>query len=438
MSSWQHHQARAKSFYTDENYPGALESYTEAYNLAQSHAPRKERSILLSNIVACRLHIGGSDNLAKALEEATECISLNEKWSKGHIRLASVYIAMGNRSNDACQALQTAIRLDPSNLNSRKMLMKELRRDHISNHNHDTTNTNTNTDQSSSDERASSQPASSRTTTSTQSERNDYESSPPETQSFFATNRTTRTSDHVREEEGVDDAGYRPINGQSWVQWMYEKFHQIQSWYEDSTEITKQVVKVVFVLLVLYIAFGGRFGFENTDTSSSYRRGNYGENNAYDRFYSNSNSNSNNNSNSNSNSNRRRSYEQNDNDNVNSRYNSYNSDNDARYNSGSYEQHSNSYRPNHNSHHDHSNRRNNHNGMDYNTTAIISVVVILVLRQLGLPIHLAPAMGFGGMGMGMRRMGMGYGGFGRGRMGHVNLNGFRVPLPRHGMFGRRY
>ena len=76
--------------------------------------------------------------------------------------------------------------------------------------------------------------------------------------------------------------------------------------------------------------------------------------------------------------------------------------------------------------------------MDYNTTAIISVVVILVLRQLGLPIHLAPAIGFGGMGM--RRMGMGYGGFGRGRMGmgHVNFNGFRVPLPRNGMFGRRY
>jgi len=437
MSSWQHHQARAKSFYADENYSGALESYTEAHHLAQSHAPRKERSILLSNIVACRLHIGGSDNLAIALEEATECISLNEKWSKGHIRLASVYIAMGNRSNDACRALQTAIRLDPSNSNSRKMLMKELRRDHSSNHssnrNHDTTNTNTG--QSSSDERASSQPASasSRTTTNTQSERNDYESRPPETQSFFATNRTT--SDHVREEEGVDDAGYRPINGQSWVQWMYEKFHQIQSWYEDSTETTKQVVKVVLILLLLYIAFGGRFGFENTYTSSSYRRGNYGENNAYDRFYSNSGRNNN----SNSNSNRRRTYEQNDNDNVNNRYNSYTSDNDARYNSGSYEeQYSNSYRPNRNSH-DHSNRRHNQYGMDYNTTAMLSVVVILVLKQLGVPIHhLAPAMGFGGMGMRRMGMGRGFGGFGRGRMGHVNVNGFRVPLPRHGMFGRRY
>ena len=57
-----------------------------------------------------------------------QCIALNPNWSKAHIRLASAYIAQGDHSNDACQALQRALSLDPSNKVARQMLVNELRR----------------------------------------------------------------------------------------------------------------------------------------------------------------------------------------------------------------------------------------------------------------------------------------------------------------------
>ena len=404
LSSWQHHQERAKIFYTEKNYSEALESYTEASNIANSHAPRKERSILLSNIIACRLHIGGSDNIALALDEAKECISLNDKWSKGHARLASVYIAMGNRSNDVCQALQTAIRLDPSNSNARNLLMKELRRDH---HAHSYEDGQT---------RSSSASATPREENETMGQAGSF------------------STGSNRAEDDVDDAAFQPANEQSWVQRIFEKIHQIQSWYEDSTENTKQLVKVGCFLLILYIAFGGRFGLEN---ASSNRRGNYENNNAYDRFHNKDMQREY----SNPRAGRRRTYEHEyDND------GGYDSHNDARGSADS------SYIPNQNSHHSSHNRRRNDYGMDYNVIALLSIVVILILRQAGVPIHFAPAMGlgmrYGGFGGGRmggfgggRMGGFGggrMGGFGGGRMGHVNVGGFHVPLPRNRMFRRRY
>jgi|AntRauTorckE5430_2_1112549.scaffolds.fasta_scaffold19524_1 hypothetical protein len=397
MSSWQHHQERAKLFYSEKNYLEALKSYTEACNIAISHAPRKERSILLSNIVACRLQIGGSDNIALALNEAKECISLNGKWFKGHARLASVYIAMGNRSNDACQALQTAIRLDPSNSNARKLLMKELRRDHAhSSHNGQARNTS------------------------------------PTTREGNETmgNAESSSTDPSEAEEDIDDAGFLPANAQSWMQWIHEKLHETQSWYEDSNDNTKQLVKVGCFLLIVYIAFGGRFGLGD---SSSNRHGNYGDNNAYDRFHNKDMQRDYNNPRAGS----RRTYEH---EYDNGGYNSYN---DAKYTTDSYDHNSNSYRRSQ-SNHNSRNRRRNDYGMDYNVTALLSIVVILILRQVGVPIHLAPVMGLGmrGLGFGGGRMG-GFGagrmgGFGAGRMGHVNVGGFPIPLPGNRMFRRGY
>ena len=44
-----------------------------------------------------------------AVNDAKQCIALNPQWAKGHVRLASAYIAQGGHSNDACNSLQTAL-----------------------------------------------------------------------------------------------------------------------------------------------------------------------------------------------------------------------------------------------------------------------------------------------------------------------------------------
>merc|ERR1719469_528073 len=98
-------------------------------NADSGMVPSSEREILLSNIVACRLKIGGKDMAAAAVEDAKHCIRLNDKWAKGYVRLASSYIVLGGHSNDACNALQNAIRLDPTHSIARKMLVQQLRRD---------------------------------------------------------------------------------------------------------------------------------------------------------------------------------------------------------------------------------------------------------------------------------------------------------------------
>jgi len=56
-----------------------------------------------------------------------QCIALNNKWAKAHVRLAASYIALGNHSNDACLSLQRALSLDKNNKVARQMLIKEMR-----------------------------------------------------------------------------------------------------------------------------------------------------------------------------------------------------------------------------------------------------------------------------------------------------------------------
>ena len=71
---------------------------------------------------------------------------------------------------------------------------------------------------------------------------------------------------------------------------------QVMTWYQSRSDGVKALLKVLIIVLVLYVAFGGRFGLEylnNNGPSSSHRnygsyrqRGNYEAGNAYDEFYS--------------------------------------------------------------------------------------------------------------------------------------------------------
>ncbi|GFH45994.1 hypothetical protein CTEN210_02468 [Chaetoceros tenuissimus] len=394
MSSWQNLQGKAKEHYSRNEYDDALRFYLESYNVAKNHAPRSDCAILLSNIVACRLKINanenetgiksGVDHLAKALEEAKECTSMNKRWAKGFLRLASVYVAMGNRNNDACQALQTAITIDPTNQKARAMLRQELMK-----HDRPRSNGSSNRSDDIGDAGAS-------------------------------------TSDDEFYQD-VDDA----VESQnlSIVEIMKKKANEMYDLYMESSENTQSAVKIFLFLLVLYIAFGGRFGLGSSKTTYDEMYGS-GQSNAYERFYSNDWGESANSQRSNQRPNHRDHY-------GGSQY--------STHSAHGYHDYGSSYNS--------SRSRSYGYGNEYNLTLVITIIVIFFLRHQGIPIHMVAPMGFGGMRFGgMRGMygrggmpfggmrfggggfGGGFGGFGR----HFNYGGFRVPHRRMNrpMYGR--
>jgi hypothetical protein len=68
--SWMQHKEEGKIRFQQESYQNALTSYRAALNA--SNCPAAEQQILLSNIVACRLKIGGPAMAAAAVEEAKQ------------------------------------------------------------------------------------------------------------------------------------------------------------------------------------------------------------------------------------------------------------------------------------------------------------------------------------------------------------------------------
>lgn len=224
--NWKSIIREAEIHIKSRNYLGAKEKYQDA--LAHAHSPI-DRALLLSNLVVCRIKLGGDENLNLALNEANECISLREGWSKGYVRLASVYLALGGHSNDACQALQSAIRLDSSNTMARRMLINNLRRDQVQANNND---------------------------------------------------------DSVIDDDIDFITG--DADNESILSWFISSAQRGLEWYRTSDENVKMTVKVVAVVIMLYIAFGGRFGLDSlfgTATNTNRSLGNYGQGNAYDRYY---------------------------------------------------------------------------------------------------------------------------------------------------------
>ena len=69
--SWKKHKENGKHHFENGNYEEALASWNEALKV-EYEAPDSERQILLSNLVACRLKIGGNDMAEAAVEEAKQ------------------------------------------------------------------------------------------------------------------------------------------------------------------------------------------------------------------------------------------------------------------------------------------------------------------------------------------------------------------------------
>jgi len=226
-SSWNDLKKEGRDAFNSGKYEEALEKYRSSLSLTP---PENERQVLLSNVVACRLKLGSRAQYEAALVDAKQCVSLNERWSKAHVRLASVYIAL-QRSNDACNSLQRALTIDPSNQLARTMLTNELRRGRY-------------------------QRPSSNSNTSTAAHE--------ESQASYGLDATDELSflDRVR------------FMVQSHVD-------KLRTWYASLGDDMKSLLQVAFILMVLYVMLGGRFGFNGNNVS----KGNYRSGNAYDRYY---------------------------------------------------------------------------------------------------------------------------------------------------------
>lgn len=215
--TWMGLKEQGKQHFERGDYEQALASYRAALS-PEFHIPNQEKQLILSNTVACRLKIGGQAQARAAVQDAQHCVRLNPAWAKAHVRLASAYIALGNHSNEACNSLQTALRLDSGNPVARQMLVRELRRDSASRH-----------------------PSSG----SIGLEENDM---PPN-----ASNRG----------EIDESLTWRERTKMFWT--------RLQLWYQSRSDVQKSLLQVAVVLVVLYVAFGGRFGFEYLQTESSHR-----------------------------------------------------------------------------------------------------------------------------------------------------------------------
>ena len=297
VTSWVGHKERGRRLYDSGDYEGALRSYLRALSPddgddddvregagaggRRSHGggpPDQERQILLSNVVACRLKViegGGIGSAAArrqaelAVRDAKSCVSINPSWGKGHVRLASAYVALGGHSNEACNSLQTALRIDPGNSAARQMLVRELRRDHR------TSSSSAAAAPSSSDDRPP--PLNP-----------NYAPPPNDATTFDDGNnnaRNHRASSATIDVDDVDDAG------PSFQEKMWFRYEQAKMWYLSLSESNRSILKVLAALLVLYVAFGGRFGLEYLNGSGDGRGGSYDGsygggrgNSAYDQY----------------------------------------------------------------------------------------------------------------------------------------------------------
>ncbi|KAL7503759.1 hypothetical protein ACHAXN_001511 [Cyclotella atomus] len=291
-SSWTEESNLGASSYSSNNYPDALVHYTNALDTLLNSSSgdaveiteiekKKQHQILLSNVIACRLKIGGEEMVERALVEARECIAINPNWAKAHIRLASAYIAQGGHSNDACQALQRAISLDRENKVAREMLVKELRRRDNCGSSSSSSCREGNTSANAGDNDGA--------TVETAQQTNAGHSSTAPSSSAQQQNTnapTSSTSNNNQNNLDIDDIYHQPHHNQpnSLSELMQQYLTRAISWYHSQSDDKKTLLKVSFCFLLLYIALGGRFGLEYAVGQNHKKRGNYGQGNVYERY----------------------------------------------------------------------------------------------------------------------------------------------------------
>jgi tetratricopeptide (TPR) repeat protein len=221
-SSWQTAKQLGKLAYDQGQYELALSYYSnclEAHNNRANnhtlHSPilnHHQHHVCLNNMVACRLQLNDATG---ALVDARSSAALFPKNAKSHLCLAYALLLF-NHNNQACNALQTCLRLDPKNATARNLLVQELSRQSTTMHNTPTVSTlDLGVDSDDDDDTCSQQTAA----------------------ATAAHNSST-----------------------NWMTVARTFLDRSRRWYQSQTQDTKILWNVALVLVVLYISFGGRFG----------------------------------------------------------------------------------------------------------------------------------------------------------------------------------
>ncbi len=105
MSS-EEYKALGNKAFAAKDFKTAIEHFDKAIEL--SPAPNH---VLYSNRSACYASQGNYD---QALEDANKCVEINSSWAKGYNRIAAAAYGLG-KLDDAAQAYQQALQLDPAN-----------------------------------------------------------------------------------------------------------------------------------------------------------------------------------------------------------------------------------------------------------------------------------------------------------------------------------
>lgn len=100
------YKALGNKAFAAKDFKTAIEHFDKAIEL--SPAPNH---VLYSNRSACYASQGNYD---QALEDANKCVEINSSWAKGYNRIAAAAYGLG-KLDDAAQAYQQALQLDPAN-----------------------------------------------------------------------------------------------------------------------------------------------------------------------------------------------------------------------------------------------------------------------------------------------------------------------------------
>jgi len=289
ITDWRDIKDEGREAFGRADYNEALRCYLASIDQLTSQSDERnidEHQVLLSNVVACRLKLGGKVQVEKAVEDAEKCISLNDRWPKAHVRLASAYIALGGHSNDACRALQRALSLDRNNVVAREMLVKEMQQRNSRESGGVGECSNANNAEPNSERPQPGDPQS-----SSQHDNHPTAEAPAEHLFPGASAPPEGTPGEPTSTDGINlDDIEPPSPSMSITERINYHLAQFSEWFHSLEEDKRTLLKVVGVFLLLYVALGGRFGLEYALGGDKVGRGNYARGNAYDRYASGSHS----------------------------------------------------------------------------------------------------------------------------------------------------
>lgn len=113
MSESERFKLEGNQYFSSKNFERAIESFTKAIEL--SDVPNH---VLYSNRSACYASLKDFTN---ALNDAQECIKINDSWSKGYNRIGAAYLGLKN-FDEAKKAYNKALELDPNNASAKEGL----------------------------------------------------------------------------------------------------------------------------------------------------------------------------------------------------------------------------------------------------------------------------------------------------------------------------